>query len=85
MSNCSVCGKPKDNHPYRHPFTGMGDKLVLPDTKAENADAQNKPSAEVAQLFGVVQRLLTMLVAKNVLTNEEASYVLFGPTPPPSK
>lgn len=44
---CRTCGRPRNNHPYRHPFTGFysGSSLGEGDAPASNDAAQAIPSS----------------------------------------
>lgn len=76
-TNCRTCGKPKDNHPFRHPFNdGSGDVpnpfknqgTPKPDTTTPPTGPQVSTGSLVVPFDPVLRMALVM---KGVITPED--------------
>lgn len=78
MMTCKTCGHPKDNHPYRHPFVGLGSDMPINLEPEKPKKEKTSQAAENRALFDMNKRLVEVLILRGDLTSEEATYVLLG-------
>ena len=78
MRICKTCGHPEDNHPYRHPFVGLGSDTPIKLDPEKPKEERTSQVAENKALFDMNKRLIEVLILRGSITSEEATYVLLG-------